>query len=633
MSDRSLDAVLDALVDSYQKPGAINNLETWALPNRRAVVEAFVHVQHLLFLGFFTTRSLGPDSLRLALGEHLLAARDLLCAQIQRAAAWEDRARPRDERREEGWVRDTVLRLLEQLPALRETLRGDVEAAWRSDPAAESLEDVVFSYPGIVAITAHRVAHRLFVAGVPMIPRILSEHAHARTGIDIHPGAAIGERFFVDHGTGVVVGATTVIGDDVRLYQGVTLGAHSVRGDVERERGRVAKRHPRGPRDRLRGLDHPRRRHGRRRRLRHRRERLAHALRAARLPRVLPTPGSDPMSLRASVVDAIGDTPLIRLRGPSEATGCEILGKAEWLNPGMSVKDRAGKFMILDAEKRGLLKPGGTLVEGTAGNTGIGLAMVGKARGYRVVIVIPNNQSREKKDILRLFGAELVEVPPCPFTNPNNYVHVAQRLAAELGAFYANQWDNLANRQAHIEGTGPEIWRQTGGRVDAFVSAIGTGGTLSGTGIYLKERRKEVVVALADPHGAKMHAWFTRGELAVDVEGDSVTQGIGQGRVTGNVDGAPVDRSYRIPDAEAVAVLDELAANEGLVLGGSSGINVAGAIRLAKDMGPGHTLVTVLCDHGSRYQSQLWDPAFRASKGFPVPPWLDRPSTIRPPLV
>jgi cysteine synthase A len=339
------------------------------------------------------------------------------------------------------------------------------------------------------------------------------------------------------------------------------------------------------------------------------------------------------MTVRTDVVDAIGNTPLIRLRGPSERTGCTILGKAEWLNPGMSVKDRAAKFMVLDAERRGVLKPGGTIVEGTAGNTGIGLAMVGRARGYRVVIVIPSSQTQEKKDMLRLFGAELVQVPGAPFANPNNYVHVAERLADQLGGFYANQWDNLANRQAHVEGTGPEIWTQTDGRVDGFVSAIGTGGTLSGTGIYLKDQRAEVQVALADPYGAKMHAWFTRGELEVDVEGDSITQGIGQGRVTGNVDGALVDRSYRIPDAEAVAVLDELATDEGLVLGGSAGVNVAGAVRLATEMGPGHTIVTILCDHGSRYQSQLWSAAFREAKGFAVPEWLSRESELQAPLV
>ncbi len=344
------------------------------------------------------------------------------------------------------------------------------------------------------------------------------------------------------------------------------------------------------------------------------------------------------MEIRKDIVDAIGNTPLIRLRAASAATGCEILGKAEWLNPGMSVKDRAAKFMILGAEKAGLLKPGGTIVEGTAGNTGIGLAMVGKARGYRVVIVIPITQTQEKKDMLRLFGAELVEVPAVPFANPNNYVHVAQRLAEELdktepnGAFYANQWDNLSNRQAHIEGTGPEIWRQTDGNIDGFVASIGTGGTLSGTAIYLKSKNPKITVALADPFGAKMFAYFTRGELELDVEGGSITQGIGQGRVTDNVAGTPVDKAYRIPDAEAVALLDELAADEGIVLGGSAGINIAGAMRLAKDMGPGHTIVTILCDHGSRYQSQLWDPAFRAKQGFPVPEYLSSVSEIKPPF-
>lgn len=333
------------------------------------------------------------------------------------------------------------------------------------------------------------------------------------------------------------------------------------------------------------------------------------------------------------VVDAIGNTPLIRLRGPSEATGCDILGKAEWLNPGMSVKDRAAKFMILDAEARGLLKPGGTIVEATAGNTGIGLALVGRARGYRVVIVIPNTQTQEKKDVLRLFGAELVEVDALPWANPNHYVHVAARLAEQLGAFYANQWDNLANRRAHQEGTGPEIWAQTGGRVDGFVSAIGTGGTLSGVSAYLKGQRPDVVIALADPHGARMHAYFTRGALELDVTDGSITQGIGQGRVTGNVAGAIVDRSYRIPDAEIVAVVDQLAETDGLVLGGSAGINVAGAIRLAKELGPGRTIVTILCDHGTRYGTQLWSPAFRRSKGLPVPAWLEATTSIVPPLV
>lgn len=339
------------------------------------------------------------------------------------------------------------------------------------------------------------------------------------------------------------------------------------------------------------------------------------------------------MNCYPDVVAAIGNTPLLRLRRASEQTGCEIFGKAEWLNPGMSVKDRAAKFMVLDAERRGALSPGGTLVEGTAGNTGIGLALVGRARGYRVVIVIPSSQTQEKKDMLRLFGAELVEVPPKPFADPNNYVHVARRLAEQLGAFYANQWDNLANRQAHLEGTAPEIWEQMGGRVDGFVSAVGTGGTLSGTGIGLKERDPQVTVALADPHGAKMHAYFTRGELATDVEGGSITQGIGQGRVTGNVDGSLVDHSYRIPDTEVVAVVDDLARHEGLMLGGSAGMNVAGAVRLAREMGPGHRIATILCDHGSRYQSQLWDAAFRRAQGLPVPEWLENRSAVEAPLV
>jgi len=345
------------------------------------------------------------------------------------------------------------------------------------------------------------------------------------------------------------------------------------------------------------------------------------------------------MEVRRDIVEAIGNTPLIRLKLASDRTKCEIFGKAEWLNPGMSVKDRAAKYMVLDAERRGVLRPGGTIVEGTAGNTGIGLAMVGKARGYRVVIVIPETQTQEKKDMLRLFGAELVQVPAVPHANPNNYVHIAERLAMELnesepnGAFYANQWDNLANRYAHIDGTGPEIWRQTNQKIDGFVSAIGTGGTLSGVSSYLKSVNPKIQIALADPFGAKMFAYFTRGELEVDVEGGSITQGIGQGRVTGNVEGTHVDHSYRIPDSEAVALLDELAEQEGILLGGSAGINIAGAIRLAEDMGPGHTIVTILCDHGSRYQSQLWDPKFRAEKGFPVPEWLDQETTLKAPFI
>jgi len=335
------------------------------------------------------------------------------------------------------------------------------------------------------------------------------------------------------------------------------------------------------------------------------------------------------MDTRNGIIEAIGNTPLIRLAGPSEASGCNILGKAEFMNPGMSVKDRAALFMIEDAEKRGALKPGGVIVEGTAGNTGIGLSLVARAKGYRTVIVIPETQSQEKKDMLTLAGAELVQVPAKPFANPNNYVRVAERLAAQLdetekgGAFYANQWDNLANRQAHVEGTAPEIWRQTDGKVDGFICAIGTGGTLSGTGLKLKELSDgKVKVGLADPAGAKMFNYFTKGELIAN-EGGSITQGIGQGRVTGNVDGTVVDHAYFIPDSEAVEVCFDLAESEGLVLGGSSGINVAGAIRLAKELGRGHTIVTILCDPGNRYQSQMWNPEFLRSKGFRVPAWLE----------
>jgi cysteine synthase A len=326
---------------------------------------------------------------------------------------------------------------------------------------------------------------------------------------------------------------------------------------------------------------------------------------------------------------AIGNTPLVRLRKASEMTGCAILGKAEFMNPGGSVKDRAARAIVLDAERRGILRKGGLIVEGTAGNTGIGLAMVGRARGYRTRIVIPETQSEEKKAFLRLLGAEVTEVPALPFKDPGNYVRVAERLAVELaerepdGVLYANQWDNRANRQGHYETTGPEIWGQTGGRVDGFVSAIGTGGTLSGVGAFLKERSRDVVIALADPLGAAMYHWFRDGELRPS-EGSSITEGIGQGRVTGNVEGARVDTAFQIPDAEALPVLFDLLDEEGLCLGGSTGINVAGAIRLARELGPGHTVVTVLCDHGSRYQSKLYDPAFLASRGLPLPPWLGR---------
>jgi cysteine synthase len=324
--------------------------------------------------------------------------------------------------------------------------------------------------------------------------------------------------------------------------------------------------------------------------------------------------------VRDGLVEAIGNTPLIRLRGPSELTGCEILGKAEFLNPGGSVKDRAALYIILDAEKRGLLKPGGVIVEGTAGNTGIGLALVGNARGYRTVIVIPENQSQEKKDLLRLCGAELREVPAVPYRDPNNYVHVSERLAKELGAFWANQWDNTANRDGHIRSTGPEIWAQTDGRVNGFACAIGTGGTLAGVSTYLKQKNKNVRIAVADPMGAAMYSWFKHGGLKA--EGSSITEGIGQGRVTKNIEAAAVDDAYQIPDAEALAIVFELLKREGLCLGGSSGINVAGAIRLATDLGPGRTVVTILADSGTRYQSKLFNPSFLKERGLPCPDWL-----------
>ncbi len=326
------------------------------------------------------------------------------------------------------------------------------------------------------------------------------------------------------------------------------------------------------------------------------------------------------MDARDGFAGSVGNTPLIRLRGPSTLTGCEILGKAEFLNPGGSVKDRAALSIILDAEQRGALKPGGVVVEGTAGNTGIGLALVGNARGYRTVIIIPETQSQEKKDMLRLCGAELREVPAVPYKDPNNYVHVSGRVAKELGALWANQWDNTANRDAHYRGTGPEIWRQTDGRVDGFVCAIGTGGTLAGTSKFLKEKNPKIRTAAADPMGAAMYAWFKRGELKS--EGSSITEGIGLGRVTKNIEGAPVDDAYQIPDAEALPLVFSLLREEGLCLGGSSGINVAGAIRLARDLGPGHTVVTVLCDSGTRYQSKLFNPAFLKEKGLPFPDWL-----------
>ncbi|MBI5070489.1 MAG: cysteine synthase A [Deltaproteobacteria bacterium] len=332
------------------------------------------------------------------------------------------------------------------------------------------------------------------------------------------------------------------------------------------------------------------------------------------------------MDTREGFVPTVGNTPLIRLRRLSEATGCEIYGKAEFLNPGGSVKDRAALAIVLDAEQRGLLRPGGVIVEGTAGNTGIGLTLVGNARGYRTVIVIPETQSQEKKDTLRLGGATLYEVPAVPYKNPNNYVHVAERIAAQLarsepsGAVWAQQFDNVANRQGHYRTTGPEIWRQLDGKVDGFVSAIGTGGTLAGVAAALRERRRDVKIGLADPPGAAMHAYFTTGELRA--EGTSITEGIGQARVTRNVEGFRPDMSWQIPDAETVQTVFDLVAQEGLVLGSSSGINVAGAVRMARELGPGHTIVTILCDSGTRYASRLFNPEFLRSKGLPVPPWL-----------
>jgi cysteine synthase A len=332
------------------------------------------------------------------------------------------------------------------------------------------------------------------------------------------------------------------------------------------------------------------------------------------------------MNISETLVDAIGNTPLIHLRGPSEATGCRILGKAEFMNPGGSVKDRAAKFMVLDAEERGDLRPGGVIVEGTAGNTGIGLALVANSRGYRTAITMPDTQSREKKDALRLLGVELHEVPAVPFKDPGNYVHQAERLAEQLarnepnGVLYANQWENLSNAEGHYRSTGPEIWEQTDGQVDAFCCAIGTGGTIAGVGRYLKDRNPRVCIALTDPMGSCMYHYYQSGELRA--EGNSISEGIGQGRVTANIGSAPVDDAFRVPDEEALPVLFGLLADEGLCLGGSSGINVAGAMQLARALGPGHTIVTVLCDSGTRYQSKLFNPEFLREKGLPVPDWL-----------
>jgi len=331
--------------------------------------------------------------------------------------------------------------------------------------------------------------------------------------------------------------------------------------------------------------------------------------------------------IRSDFLDAVGNTPLIKLRKASELTGCNILGKAEFMNPGGSVKDRAAKAIVLDAEARGLLRPGGVIVEGTAGNTGIGLALVANSLGYRTVIVIPDTQSQEKKDMLRLCGADLREVPAVPYRDENNYVKFSGRLAEELakteanGAIWANQFDNVANRKGHYENTGPEIFEQTNGKVDAFICAVGTGGTLAGTGMALKERNPKIIISLADPLGAALHSFYTTGELSSC--GGSITEGIGQGRITANLEDAPVDQSFQIPDEEALPICFDLLKEEGLCLGGSSGINVAGAIRLAQELGPGKTIVTILADSGVRYQSKLFNPVFLREKGLPVPEWME----------
>jgi cysteine synthase A len=343
------------------------------------------------------------------------------------------------------------------------------------------------------------------------------------------------------------------------------------------------------------------------------------------------------MHFRDDVVDAIGNTPLIKLRGVSEATGCTILGKAEFMNPGQSVKDRAGRQMILEAEARGDIKAGGLVVEATAGNTGIGLALVANARGYRTLIVIPETQSQEKKDMLRLCGAELVEVPAVPYSNPNNYQHIGRRLADDLreseqnGVIFADQWNNLDNRKAHFVSTGPEIWRDTAGKIDGFICTIGTGGTIAGTSTYLRQQKKDIVIGVADPRGAAMYNLFANGE-AKPSEGGSITEGIGLGRVTPIIQDIKVDKAYLIPDEEAVPIIFDLLEHEGLCLGGSSGINVAGAVRLAKDLGPGHTIVTVLCDYGSRYQTKLFNPDFLRKHKLPVPAWLEQRSKIKVPF-
>ncbi len=343
------------------------------------------------------------------------------------------------------------------------------------------------------------------------------------------------------------------------------------------------------------------------------------------------------MPVRKNVIDAIGHTPLIRLQHASKATGCEIYGKAEFLNPGGSIKDRAALAIVRDAEARGVLKPGGIIVEGTAGNTGIGLALVADALGYQTVIVIPETQSQEKKDMLRLQGAQLLEVPAVPYSDPNNYVKLSGRLAEKLahehiqGAIWANQFDNIANRQGHIDTTGPEIWADTEGKIDGFVASVGTGGTLAGVALALKAKNPNIKIALADPLGAALYEYYTNGVLKA--EGSSITEGIGQGRITANLEGAPIDIAYQVTDEEALPVLFDLAAHEGLLLGGSSGINVVGALRLAKELGPGHTIVTILADSGARYMSKLYNPGFLRTKNLPVPFWLEQPVTIKPPYL
>ena len=333
-----------------------------------------------------------------------------------------------------------------------------------------------------------------------------------------------------------------------------------------------------------------------------------------------------PKAVRPSVIEAIGDTPLIRLKRASEATGCEILGKAEFMNPGQSVKDRAALAIIRDAERRGALRPGGLIVEGTAGNTGIGLAMVGSALGYRSTIIIPRTQSQEKKDALRLAGAELIEVDAVPYSNPMNYVRYSGTVAEERaktepnGAIWANQFDNVANRQGHYETTGPEIWEQTGGKVDGFICAVGSGGTLAGVAMALRERNRDIAIGLADPFGAALYSWYTAGELKS--EGSSITEGIGQGRVTGNLEGLNIDFACQVPDAEALEIIYDLVQHEGMCLGGSSGVNIAGAIRMARELGPGKVIVTILADYGQRYQGKLFNPEFLRERGLPSPPWM-----------